>query len=147
MKNERFIILLEKYFEQSLSPDEKKEFEKLITNAELKKEFENQKEIKEVIMKLNLKEPKKDFWDNYWLSTYNKLERGIAWILISIGLTLLIGFAVYQFVQKLFVDDGGPLVIKIGLITLFIGALVLILSLIREQFLKTKNDSYKEIKR
>jgi hypothetical protein len=116
-------------------------------DEDYKKEFQNQINVKEAVMNLNLKKPKSEFWDNYWLNTYNRLERGVAWILISIGLTLLIGFAVFQFIQKLFVDDGGPFIIKIGLIVLFTGALILILSLIREQFIKTKNDSYKEIKR
>ncbi|MAT58699.1 MAG: hypothetical protein CMF23_12075 [Ignavibacteriae bacterium] len=147
MIEERFIILTEKFIDKSLTDNEKKELDKFLMDEDYKKEFQNQINVKEAVMNLNLKKPKSEFWDNYWLNTYNRLERGVAWILISIGLTLLIGFAVFQFIQKLFVDDGGPFIIKIGLIVLFTGALILILSLIREQFIKTKNDSYKEIKR
>jgi ABC-type multidrug transport system fused ATPase/permease subunit len=147
MIEERFIILTEKFFDKNLADEEKKELDDFLMDEDYKKEFQKQINVKEAVMNLNLKKPKSEFWDNYWLSTYNRLERGVAWILISIGLTLLIGFAVYQFIQKLFVDDGGPFIIKIGLIVLFTGALILILSLIREQFIKTKNDSYKEIKR
>lgn len=147
MIDERFIILTEKFFDKNLTDEEKKELDDFLMDEEYKKEFQKQINVKEAVMNLNLKKPKSEFWDNYWLNTYNRLERGVAWILISIGLTLLIGFAVFQFIQKLFVDDGGPFIIKIGLIVLFTGALILILSLIREQFIKTKNDSYKEIKR
>ncbi|MBZ0182172.1 MAG: hypothetical protein K8F60_06915 [Melioribacteraceae bacterium] len=147
MIEERFIILTEKFIDKSLTDNEKKELDEFLMDEDYKKEFQNQINVKEAVMNLNLKKPKSEFWDNYWLNTYNRLERGVAWILISIGLTLLIGFAVFQFIQKLFVDDGGPFIIKIGLIVLFTGALILILSLIREQFIKTKNDSYKEIKR
>ena len=147
MIEERFIILTEKFIDKSLTDNEKKELDKFLMDEDYKKEFQNQINVKEAVMNWNLKKPKSEFWDNYWLNTYNRLERGVAWILISIGLTLLIGFAVFQFIQKLFVDDGGPFIIKIGLIVLFTGALILILSLIREQFIKTKNDSYKEIKR
>ena len=147
MIEERFIILTEKFIDKSLTDNEKKELDKFLMDEDYKKEFQNQINVKEAVMNLNLKKPKSEFWDNYWLNTYNRLERGVAWILISIGLTLLIGFAVFQFIQKLFVDDGGPFIIKIGLIVLFTGALILILSLIREQFIKTKNDSHKEIKR
>jgi len=147
MIEERFIILTEKFFDKNLADEEKKELDDFLMDEDYKKEFQKQINVKEAVMNLNLKKPKSEFWDNYWLSTYNRLERGVAWILISIGLTLLIGFAVYQFIQKLFVDDGGPFIIKMGLIVLFTGALILILSLIREQFIKTKNDSYKEIKR
>ena len=147
MINDRFIILLEKYFENSLTVIEQSEFDDFLKIDKYLEEFQKQKSLKEVFMKMNLKEPKNNFWDDYWLNIYNRLERGIAWILISLGLTFLIGYAIYEFIQKLFVDDGGPVIVKLGLITLFIGALILILSLIREQFIKFKNDNYKEIKR
>ena len=147
MINDRFIILLEKYFENSLKVIEQSEFDDFLKIDKYFEEFQKQKSLKEVFMKMNLKEPKNNFWDDYWLNIYNRLERGIAWILISLGLTFLIGYAIYEFIQKLFVDDGGPVIVKLGLITLFIGALILILSLIREQFIKFKNDNYKEIKR
>lgn len=147
MINDRFIILLEKYFENSLTAREQSEFDDFLKIDKYFEEFQKQKSLKEVFMKMNLKEPKNNFWDDYWLNIYNRLERGIAWILISLGLTFLIGYAIYEFIQKLFVDDGGPVIVKLGLITLFIGALILILSLIREQFIKFKNDNYKEIKR
>lgn len=147
MINDRFIILLEKYFENSLTVIEQSEFDDFLKIDKYFEEFQKQKSLKEVFMKMNLKEPKNNFWDDYWLNIYNRLERGIAWILISLGLTFLIGYAIYEFIQKLFVDDGGPVIVKLGLITLFIGALILILSLIREQFIKFKNDNYKEIKR
>ena len=147
MINDRFIILLEKYFENSLTAREQSEFDDFLKIDKYLEEFQKQKSLKEVFMKMNLKEPKNNFWDDYWLNIYNRLERGIAWILISLGLTFLIGYAIYEFIQKLFVDDGGPVIVKLGLITLFIGALILILSLIREQFIKFKNDNYKEIKR
>lgn len=147
MINDRFIILLEKYFENSLTAREQSEFDDFLKIDKYFEEFQKQKSLKEVFMIMNLKEPKNNFWDDYWLNIYNRLERGIAWILISLGLTFLIGYAIYEFIQKLFVDDGGPVIVKLGLITLFIGALILILSLIREQFIKFKNDNYKEIKR
>ena len=147
MINDRFIILLEKYFENSLTAREQSEFDDFLKIDKYLEEFQKHKSLKEVFMKMNLKEPKNNFWDDYWLNIYNRLERGIAWILISLGLTFLIGYAIYEFIQKLFVDDGGPVIVKLGLITLFIGALILILSLIREQFIKFKNDNYKEIKR
>ncbi len=56
--NERFIILLEKYFENELTDSESQEFETLInSNAKLKQEFEEQIRIKEVLRKMKLKNP------------------------------------------------------------------------------------------
>lgn len=147
MSNDRFIILLEKYFEDELSENEKIEFDNFLEDEKYRSEFEEQKKVKEVFQKMTLKNPTKEFWDGYWLNTYNKLERGIAWIFISIGVLLLIGFAVVELVDRLFTDDGGPLVIKIGLVALFFGSLVLIFSLLREKLFTRKNDKFKEIQR
>lgn len=146
--NERFIYLIGKKLDDEITKAEQQELDRLIANDEsLKSEYEKQLKAKEVLKKMNLKNPSKEFWDGYWLNTYNKLERGLAWIFISIGILILIGFAVIQFVEKLFTDDGGPILIKIGLAALFFGSLVLIFSLLREKFFKMKNDKYKEIQR
>ena len=59
--NERFIILLEKYFENELTVSESQEFETLKnSNAKLKQEFEEQKTIKEVLKKMTLKNPSRE---------------------------------------------------------------------------------------
>ncbi len=147
MIDEKFIYLMEKYFDDELTIDEKSELNKFLEDKNYRSEFEEQKKLKEVFMKMTLKNPGNDFWDGYWLNTYNRLERGLAWIFISIGVILLIGFAAVEFVDRLFTDDGGPIVIKVGLVTLFFGSLVLIFSLLREKFFKLKKDKYKEIQR
>ncbi len=147
MNNDRFIILLERHFDGELTADEKIEFNRILEDEKYRSEFEEQKKVKEVLKKMNLKNPTKEFWDGYWLNTYNKLERGIAWIFISIGVVLLIGYAAIELVDRLFTNDGGPLVIKIGLTALFFGSLVLIFSLLREKLFTRKNDKYKEIQR
>ena len=73
--NERFIYLIEKYFDNELSIDEKTELNSLIQNEDLKNEFEEQKRVKEVLSKMKLKNPSVEVWDKYWVGVYNKLER------------------------------------------------------------------------
>lgn len=146
--NERFIILNEKYLSNDLSPEEKNEFELIIkSDHKLKEEFEEQLKINEALKKMHLKNPSKEVWDGYWLGIYNRLERGLAWIAISIGALIVFGFTTVKVVNEIVKDTSSPLVLKLGLGALFFGGLVLLFSVIREKFFTHKKDKYKEIQR
>lgn len=146
--NERFIYLLENYFENKLSEEGKTEFFDLVNNnSELKKEFEEQKRVKEVLSKMMLKNPSQEIWDSYWLGIYNRIERGIAWIIISIGAVLVFGFSVIKFIETLYLDSTVPLIMKIGIYAISFGFVILIVSLLRERIFTFKHDKYKEIQR
>ena len=146
--NERFIYLTENYLDENLTPEEKNElFDILDRDVELKKEFEEQKRIKEALSVMMLKNPSREAWDGYWTELYNKLERGIAWIFISIGAIIVLTFAAIQFIEKLLETDKLPLLEKAGVFLLIIGFAVLIVSLLREKIFKNKHDKYKEIQR
>ena len=94
-----------------------------------------------------LKNPSREAWDGYWTELYNKLERGIAWIFISIGAIIVLTFAAIQFIEKLLETDKLPFLEKAGVFLLIIGFAVLIVSLLREKIFKNKHDKYKEIQR
>jgi hypothetical protein len=146
--NERFIILLEKYFENELTDSESQEFETLInSNAKLKQEFEEQNRIKEVLRKMKLKNPSREVWDGYWLGIYNRVERGIAWIAISIGAIIFFGYASIVAVNSFINDTQTPPIVKVGISILVFGTLVLIFSLLRENIFTSKHDKYKEVQR
>lgn len=145
---ERFLILMEKYFDEELTEEEKNSFDKMLQSSkELKKEFEEQKHIKEVISKMKLKNPSSEVWDSYWEKTYNKIERGIGWLAVFIGALILLGFASIEFVSQLYEDNSTPIIIKIGTVSLVFGFLVLLFSVIREKWFTHKTDKYKEIQR
>jgi hypothetical protein len=146
--NERFIILLEKHFEKELTDLESQEFETLInSNAELKDEFEEQKRIKEVLRKMKLKNPSREAWDSYWMGVYNRIERGLAWIVISVGALIFFGYASYEVVNAFINDSHTPPLAKLGITLLIFGALILIFSLLREKIFTSKRDKYKEVQR
>ncbi len=148
MKEKRFIVLLEKYFSNELSDKEQIEFTALIEeNAELKEEFEEQKKIKEILNKMEIKNPEKNAWDGYWLSVYNKLERGIAWILISIAAIIILFYGALEALNRLFANHALPVLVKYAYIILVLGIVILIVSVVREKFFTYKRDKYKEIQR
>lgn len=146
--NEKFIYLMENFFDNSLSGEEKKEFfDMLEKQPKLKEEFEEQKKIKEVLLKMKMKNPSVEVWDGYWAGIYNRLERGLAWIAISIGALIFFSFVSYHTVQSLINDTHTPALVKIGLAAMMFGLLVLAFSVVREKYFTYKNDKYKEIQR
>jgi uncharacterized integral membrane protein len=146
--NNRFIYLVEKSFDNTLSGDERIEFNRMLDESpELKKEFEEQLHIKEVLKKMTLKNPTREEWDSYWENTYYRAERGLAWVAISIGAIIFFIIAAYYTVLFFFTDTQTPFIIKAGLGFLIFGFLLLIFSLIREKFFSSKRDKYKEIQR
>ncbi len=148
MKEERFIILLERYFSNELSKEEESEFFSLIENdTQLKKEFEEQKQIKEILRKMEIKNPDRNAWEGYWLSIYNKLERGIAWILISLAAIVILFYGAIEALNKILVNNHIPSIVKYAYLALVLGVVILIVSVAREKFFTFKRDKYKEIQR
>ncbi len=146
--NERTLYLIEKYIDGSLTEKESIEFENIIQNSpEIKKEVEEQKKIKEVLLKMKLKDPSKEVWDGYWLGIYNRLERGFAWIAISLGLLVIFGYSSYEMVKSMIRDTQTPPFVKIAMGVFIFGILILLWSLIREKIKTSKNDKYKEVQR
>lgn len=145
--NERFIYLIEKCFDNELNVNEKTEFDSLLQIKDLKNEFEEQKRVKEVLSKMKLKNPTMEIWDKYWVGVYNKLERGIAWIAVSVGFLILVIYGSIEAVENFFADTQTPGIVKIGISALVIGGLILLFSVIREKFFTHTRDKYKEVQR
>jgi len=146
--NERFIYLMEKFFNGTITQNEEREFNELVLiNPGLKNEFEDQKRIKEVLNKMKMKNPSSEVWDSYWLGIYRKIERGFAWIAISVGLIVVAGFVIFNAIDAFLKDYTTPLILKWGIGILSVGVLILLISLIREKIFTYKKDKYKEIQR
>lgn len=145
---ERFIYLTERYFDKEITENENRELQSLLNSDDgLMQEFNEQKRIKEVLNKMKLKNPSKEFWDGYWESIYNKIERSIAWIFISIGAILVLTYASFEAVENFLVDTQTPEIVKYGIAGLFIGGIILLVSVIREKIFSMKKDKYKDIVR
>ena len=96
---------------------------------------------------MTLKKPSKDIWEDYWSSVYNRLERKIGWIALSIGLIILIGIGVYPAIKDLFVNPETPLILKIGILVFGAGGIIVFISILREQLFFRKKERYKEVEK
>jgi hypothetical protein len=119
----------------------------LRSDAGLRDEWDRLRRVKEATRKMTLRKPPEEVWDRYWVSVYNRLERGIGWILASVGATILISFGLWKFVEALFEDRSMPGFIRISILLLIVGLVVLLVSVIREKFFTGRRDAYKEVER
>jgi hypothetical protein len=140
--------LKNKYFDKGLSEEEKNEIQKLISEKKItEKELKDMDKLKEVIDMLEPINPEKE-WEEYWSCLYNRLERGVGWIVFGVGAILTLSFFGFQFIKELIRDPQIAICAKIGLISLVVGLAILFVSVIRERITLSKTDKYsKEVKR
>ncbi len=140
--------LKNKYFDGILTEEEKRELRRLtLKDNKTERELKEIDKLKEVIGMLEPVNPEKE-WEEYWSSLYNRLERGIGWIIFSIGAIFTLTFFGFQFIKELIRDPELALCAKIGLIALILGLAILFVSVLRERIILYKTDKYsKEVKR
>lgn len=147
-QDNRFKELLMKAVDGLLDTAEKTEFDTFIRDYEqCKTEWQVFRELKSITGSMQFKEPKKETWDMYWSNIYNRLERGFAWLLTTIGAVLLTGYGAYLFLIKFIPDPSVPLIVKAGVFLLAGGLIALTISILREKLFIRKSDPYKEIQR
>ena len=91
--------------------------------------------------------PPEEVWDRYWTTVYNRVERGIGWILISIGAVVVTTYGAWKWIEAIWGESELPLFVRLAILTLAAGLLVLAISVVREKLFTYKRDPYKEIER
>jgi predicted anti-sigma-YlaC factor YlaD len=148
MDHQKIKELISSYYDGELDEEQKKLVERHLEEcSECRKEFEEMGKFEEVMSRMALKKPPKEAWQMYWTSVYNRLERGIGWILFSIGAIILLFFGGYKLVEGIIQDASVPLILKIGILSVLGGLVVLLVSLLREQLFVRKRERYREIER
>ena len=83
----------------------------------------------------------------YWANVYNRLERGVGWLLFSVGAIILLAYGAWHFVQDFVLDSSIPLLVRAGVCAATLGAIVLLVSVFRERLFIRSKERYKEIVR
>lgn len=136
------------YLDEELEAAERGAFEEELTrNPELLKEVEAMRDMKNLMSGITLRKLPDCAWDNYRERTYNRLERRVGWILLSIGAMVLIGYGLYELVVFLVADAEFAWWIRVAIGALCAGVAVLFVSVVRERVFVWKRDPYREVKR
>ena len=96
---------------------------------------------------MKLKKLPEFYWDEYWKHIYNRIERGLSWLFIAIGLIIVLGFSGWHLINSLIDDQKMPPLLKGGVYILLLGFIILVISILREKMLVRKVDKYREIER
>jgi hypothetical protein len=111
-------------------------------------ELERLTALKEELAMLKFKEPGDAELRRYWSGIYNRLERGVGWILFSLGAIIALGCGTVLTLEAVLEDTEVPLLMKVGIFALAIGLVVLLVSMLRERLTLRKTDKYsREVQR
>ncbi len=148
MEHQKIKELISSYYDGELDEENKRTLKRHLEECpECRKEFEEMGKLEEAMSKMELKEPPKEIWQIYWTSVYNRLERRIGWILLSIGAIILLFFGGYKAVEGIIHDSATPLLLKVGILASMAGIVVLLVSLLRERLFVRKRERYKEVEK
>ncbi len=140
--------LLMGYLDNELDNEQREDLERHISScAECSAELKEFRELKKITDEVTLVEPEDKMWEQYWGSIYNRIERGIGWILFSIAAIVLVTYGGFKVIEDVVKDPTVGVVLKAGLVVLIVGLAILFVSVVRERIFFWKNDRYKDIRR
>jgi ferric-dicitrate binding protein FerR (iron transport regulator) len=116
----------------------------LARSPELAAEWGRFERLKEVTAGMRLRHAPEEVWDHYWTTTYRRAERGVAWILILAGGVVLAGYWIWHVVEAFLADTGTPLFLRAAIAAVAIGALILVVSVVREKIFTARRDPYQK---
>lgn len=85
--------------------------------------------------------------DRFWLGVYSRLERGLAWTLVSASAAVLAGYWAYQFATEFMADASVPVVVRFGTAGLLLGILLLLFGALRERIRARSTDPFRRVRR
>jgi predicted anti-sigma-YlaC factor YlaD len=144
-----FRPLITGYLDGELADEDRRRLEDHLGTCDTcARELEAMKRLKEDLAMMRFKEPSDVELERYWQGVYNRLERGLGWILFSAGAIILLCYGAFRLIEGLIADPTVSLALKVGVVALTFGVIVLFVSLLRERLAVRKVDRYsKEIDR
>ena len=140
--------LLMRALDDELEPHERVELERMLSdNPELRDEWDRLSNLQEVTANMRLRNAPEEMWDGYWTSVYSRFERGLAWILVSLGAIVVGSWGAWYFVKDLMADADLPTFVKWSILALIVGLVMLLVSVLRHRIFVSQSDPYKEIER
>ena len=142
---ERAQALMMAALDGEIATAERAELEALLArHPDLASEWRRFTRLKEVTAGMSLRNPPEEIWDRYWESSYRRIERGLAWLLVSAGVVALAGYWIWHAVGAFFEDTSAPLGLRIAIAAVAIGAVILVVSVVREKLFTARRDPYQK---
>ena len=148
MDHEEAKIALMGYLDGELEESRRSQLEEHLAGcAGCRDELGRFRSLREVMKPMKFQEPGDQLWDEYWTGIYNRMERGVGWIFVSLGAIVLISFGLFQWVKAMLGDAAIPWYIRGAIFFLVTGLVILLVSVARERIFLHRTERYKEVKR
>ncbi|MCH7910164.1 MAG: zf-HC2 domain-containing protein [Candidatus Hydrogenedentes bacterium] len=105
---------------------------------ECAREHESMREVIGAASALRVAEPPEEVWDTFLDNVYNRLERRTGWAIFTLGMVLVSGLAMYEFVVLEWASTPVKIICSIPLL----GLVILFINVIRQRRLVAKTDRY-----
>lgn len=139
--------LLSAYVDGELDPADVTRVEAhLAVDPGARAEVEKLRQLKRLTAGLRLREAPPEDWEAFWASAYNRAERGLGWILLVVGVAVAGLWGVAHAAIAIFASTL-PLIVKLGLVGAALGALILLVSVLRERLFTRRRTRYDDIVR
>lgn len=137
------------YLDGELPEEERRRFEEHLASCDAcRTELAELKRLTEDLNMMRFKEPGDEELQRYWAGVYNRLERGIGWILLSAGAILTLCYGAFKIIEEMIRDPAVSVILKVGVCALIAGLVILFVSLLRERLVVRKVDRYsREVER
>ena len=148
MNCQQAIIYISGKLDGELTPEQERELDLHLQSCPVcSKEYQELLKIKEVTSDMRFTDLPDRFWAGYWNGIYNRLERGIGWILLSIGAIVLLAFGGWELLNNFFLDENISIVLRLSIGAGLLGVITLLVSVLRERLFARKHERYEEVER
>jgi len=144
----KFEMLIMRRLDGEISPeDDARLDEHLASCAACRKALEEYSKVVAATAQVEMPEVSEEQWELYWCSVYNRLERGVAWILVSIGAAAALAWGGFRLVMHFVGHPTMALWAKAGILVLVAGLALLFVSVVREKISLRCSDRYRGVRR
>lgn len=131
------------YLDGELTDAEARQFEQELSDDPAKtRQVEQFRALNEELEMIEFHEPTRQELRLYWQVVYNRLERGLGWVLLSLGVLVLAGFGLYKLFEGFLLDPEVAVWWKLGVSGVGGGGLILCVSVARERMRLRRKDRY-----
>jgi anti-sigma factor RsiW len=149
MNCEQFKLTMMAYIDGELSDEQRALFEEHLETCEsCRTELDSYQGLERELSEMTFADPTDQELETYWQGVYNRIERGAAWVLVSIGVIFLLSFGAFKLIESFIASGEVALALKIGVVCLIFGLVVLLVSVVRERLTICRTDRYsRDVKR
>jgi hypothetical protein len=114
---------------------------------ECRLEYEEFVKLENVFDQLSFKDPDELLEEEYWSGIYNRLEKTTGVLFATAGAVIFLFLGALFFFQDFLFNSDNSLLLRVGSGILIGGIIVLLVSIVREQYFYYKKERYKEVKK